>query len=145
MAEIADRMEIEADFARRLARQSGQHRKELFALIDLLNPLGIPPQFWAKVEEEKRKTMYAQLAFIFMLSADQNASALLPGDMHAAATAQMSDAADQWATYKSREFASQFVQRSQAKLKDDFDRWFNPDFKVRRLQGDTKPAASRQE
>ncbi|MGZ3316612.1 MAG: hypothetical protein ACXU95_04840 [Isosphaeraceae bacterium] len=128
--ELANRMDIEADFAKRLARQSGVHRKALWELIDLLNPQEIPDEFWQQVEEEKRKTMLAQLALIYLLSADQHAAALLPGDLRPMASETMQVAGHEWATQKAATVASQYVQNSKAKLQSAYERWYGPDFQT---------------
>lgn len=145
MAELADRMDIEADFARKMARASSQHRKELWSLLSLINPQIVPEDFWQKVEAEKKKQMNAALLLIFMASADQHANTLIPGDLRAAAQDSITTTGAAWASTRASDLARQYVETSREKLNAAYDKWYGPDFQVRRVFGDMKPAVSHQE
>lgn len=143
--ELANRMELEADFARKLSRVSSRHRREL---IDLLgsppDPRNVPETFWAKVKDEQEKEVTAALLLLFMASFEQHSELFLPGDLQAAVLDTGRDAGSRWATERASKLAGQYVDRSRAKLAQLERRWYGPDFQIKRVFGELKAPGSGQ-
>ena len=125
MAELANRMELEADFARRLSRLSSRHRKELIALLG--NPPDIsrvPQDFWIKVENEHKTEVGTILALLFLASTEQHIDLLLPGDLRSVAIEDAADVADTWASERASTLSRQYAQNSRKKLSLADRRWY---------------------
>jgi hypothetical protein len=124
MAELANRMDHEADLARRLARLSTRHRKELIELLgNPPNPLNVPEGFWKKVENEERAEMTAALVLLFMYAGEQHNELLLPSDLRATATETMRDRAGEWADERASTFAAEYTANSRKRLDRAYERW----------------------
>jgi hypothetical protein len=117
MAELANRMELESDVARRLAKLSGRHRRELMELLgNPPNPANIPIGFWKKVETEKKAEMTSILVLLFMASAEQHADLLLPADLRPAVQEGIQARAATWGVQRGATFASQYAANSAKSL-----------------------------
>lgn len=144
MAELANRMDLEADFARRLSRLSSRQRKEL---IDLLgnppDPAKVPESFWRKVEDERRAEMASILLLLFMAAGEQHVGVLSP-DLRPATADGLRDAGTAWANQRAADVTSQFVANSQKRLASLAGKWHGPDFQIKRIFGDLKTASDRE-
>ncbi len=123
MPELANRMEIEADFAAKLSRLSAKHRKELIGYLgnppDLNN---VPFDFWKRVEKEKKQQMALALFLIFAASSDQHTDLWLPGDLRGMAQEAAQDRGQVWSAQRANDLAAQYVLNSQKKLADSISR-----------------------
>lgn len=145
MAELANRMDLEADFAKQLARLSSRHRREL---IDLLgsppDPANVPAEFWKRVEEEHKATVINILLLLFMAAGEQHIDLLLSPDLRAIAVDGLRDRGVEFANSRGPTLSGQYVARSQELLAKMPARWYGPDFQVRRAFGDLKAPGSEQ-
>lgn len=145
MAELANRMDFEADFAKQLARVSSKHRREL---IDLLgtpaDPANVPVEFWTKVETEQKETVTSILLLLFMAAGEQHLDLLLPSDLRAVAAEGLRDRAGTWAGERAATLSKQYVDRSRQMADKLPTRWYGPDFTINRFRGDLKSPGSGQ-
>ena len=73
MAELKDRDNQEAGFARNFGRLAGRHRRELLSLLGHPpDPDRVPAEFWDKVRRETEEETMAILLLIFIASATQH-------------------------------------------------------------------------
>lgn len=74
MADLLDRLDIEADIARVMSRLAIRHRKELEGLLGFPPNLNnVPQSFWEKVEREEREQSALLLFALFLKSFDAHA------------------------------------------------------------------------
>lgn len=125
MAELANRMEQEADFAKRLSRLSSRHRKELIALLGTPPDISrVPQDFWIRVEKEHREELGIILALLFVAASDQHIDLLLPGDLRYVAMDTVQDKADTWADSRSRSLSRKYVENSRKGLVRADRKWY---------------------
>lgn len=80
MSELADRMGVERDFARRLSRLTARQRRELRELLGTPpDPSRVSAADWARWEDERRKELMLILLGIFLASHALHAEQLVPG------------------------------------------------------------------
>ena len=145
MAELANRLAFEADFAAKLSRLSSRHRRELIELMGSLpDPSNVPREFWAKVEEEHQETVTSILLLLFIAAGEQHIDLLLPSDLRAVATEGLTDQATEWAADRAATVSKQYAERSQQLASKLSTRWYGPDFAINRARGDLKPPGSDQ-
>lgn len=73
MSDLIDRLNVEKEFAQRIAKLSAKHRKELEELLgDPPRIENVPDEFWQKVEQEERDELVLILTLIYALSAMQH-------------------------------------------------------------------------
>jgi hypothetical protein len=71
--ELANRMEVEAAFARKLQRLSATHRAQLRDIAGWPpDPSRVPDSFWQAVEADVREQSIAVLLLLFLASSDQH-------------------------------------------------------------------------
>lgn len=106
MSELTDRMQHEGEFARRLSRLSGRHRREL---LDLLgsppDASRVPDEFWERVERERRQELLTALLLIWLLSQEQHAGELLPDPVATAVGPALGDVGRAWAGKRAEQTA----------------------------------------
>lgn len=80
MSELADRMGVERDFARRLSRLTARQRRELRELLGTPpDPSRVSAADWARWEDERRKELTLILLAVFLATFSQHADEMLPG------------------------------------------------------------------
>ena len=80
MSELADRMGVERDFARRLSRLTARQRRELRDLLgDPPDPSRVSAADWQRWEDERRKELTVILLAVFLATFAQHADEMLPG------------------------------------------------------------------
>lgn len=129
-------MELETEFARRLARLSGRHKREL---IDLLGPVprlsNVTTEFWQRVETETEMEMTALLLTIFAASADHHKTLVAP-DLQPVVLEHSVDAGRAWSRRRAQIFAREYVSNTQQRLAVKSQDW------VRELPGLPEPVVS---
>ncbi len=80
MSELADRMGVERDFARRLSRLTARQRRELRELLgEPPDPSRVSAADWQRWEDERKKELMLILLGIFLASHALHADELVPG------------------------------------------------------------------
>lgn len=103
--EIPNRTDYDAAFARKLARLNNRHRCELIAYLGHPpNVANVPAEFWERVRQENEAEIAAALLLLFGESFSFHAEAA--GADRARLSAAGIDAAERYATEKSREVAT---------------------------------------
>ena len=140
MAELTNRMEREAEFAKGLARVSSRHRKELIRLMgEPPDPSKVPESFWRMVEDEQKAQLAVFLLLLMQDSSEQHLGLLLPGDLNAVASESLPDRAAVWANARASRVATDYVTNSRAQLERLQRRWYGADLHVGGIRIDRKP------
>lgn len=114
MAELTNRSEIEADFAKKMAKLSAKHRRELIEFLG--NPPrieNVPAEFWTKVKREMDDELAVIILFIFSTSMYQHGFSGEHADIMA----------EGWARQRAQQVSSQLVQATQERLQKASDEW----------------------
>lgn len=114
MAELTNRDSIEADFAKKMAKLSARHRRELIELLG--NPPrieNVPAEFWIKVKREMDDELAVIILFIFSTSMYQHGFSGEHADIMA----------EGWARQHAQEVSSQWVQTTRERLQKASDEW----------------------
>ena len=121
MAALADRDKYESDFARRVARLMGRHRRELEQLLgDPPQPSNVPESFWEKVRRESEEEFFLLLLLIF----DQSRNQHRPEDGFAQfQTDRISSFGNQWSGTRARELGQGYSENSRKGLERLFQKW----------------------
>lgn len=120
MAALANRDEIEKDFALRLSRVQTRHRKELEGLLgNPPDPANVPQWFWDKVEKENRETMTAILLLIFLTAADQHSGPFASDELKIRSEGE----GLAWALKRGHDLARDFTTRSIDWLSKKGQKW----------------------
>lgn len=73
MAELTNRNQHEAAFARKLGKLAGRHRRELIDLLGHPPDVNrVPESFWQRVERETEEELAAVMLLLFILAAAQH-------------------------------------------------------------------------
>lgn len=113
MAELANRDELEENFAKKFGRVARRHMHEYREFLG--NPpdeSNVPPEFWKKVERETENELVPILLLIFGESAE----------LHGWQGADMGLAAFGFASQRAGEFAKYWVESTQDRLAKGFDK-----------------------
>ena len=120
MAALLNRDEIEADFARQLAKVQGPQREELRQLLGSPPDINrVPLEFWQRVEEENRKRITAILLLIFLTSSDQHSGGIADD----ATRLQAEQQGLAWAVKRGADLAKDFTDRSTEWLRTKAAKW----------------------
>lgn len=114
MAELLNRISLESTFARRLAKLSARHRREVVALLgNPPNAANVPAEVWTRIRREIEEEAAAMMAMIFLESADQHG---FSGDAAIIA-------AEGYGAQQAETFATRFVETTQSRLQETSNRW----------------------
>lgn len=117
MAELHNRDELEADFAKRFGKVARRHMREFRNLLgDPPDLDSIPQSFWDKMERESDDVLWPILLLLFGESAEQHGWI---GD-------SMGTSALGWATERAGRLAESWVGATRARLEKGWDRLTNP-------------------
>jgi hypothetical protein len=101
-------MDMEASFAKRLAKLSSRHRAELRELLgNPPNPANVPEAFWVKVERELEEEAAVALYLLFISSANFHASGDVSGQgLHSSTALLLNRQADTYSSRRASELAT---------------------------------------
>jgi hypothetical protein len=114
MAELTNRDEVEAKLARRMAKLSAAHRRELIKLLgDPPSAANVPESFWRQVEDDVNAELTAALLIIFMQSMA----------LHGFEGPDAVVIAEGWAAQRATEVAGQWTATSRDIVTRASERW----------------------
>jgi len=118
MADLRNRLAIEAAIQQRLDSLSAKHREELLSYLGNPPDLDrVPDEFWEKVEREERERLILLLLIVF------SASAIQHGERFGLDRDQVAGAAEEWAAVRAAEVAEGYARHSRELAETAASRW----------------------
>lgn len=114
MADLADRAQLETEFATRLSRLSSRHRREMVRLMGAPPRYdNVPESFWQKVQDEQEAELVALLLLVFISSATQ----------HGLAADRAGQLGQKFSARRAGQIAAKYVAHSRGRLRAISDEW----------------------
>ena len=118
MAEIPNRDELEANFAKKFGKLARRHMHEYRELLgDPANPDNVPQTFWDKMQREVDNESYAILLLMFLESSDYHGWGGYDAKL----------AGYGWATERAENLSKYWVDSTRARLADGFEKLTRPE------------------
>lgn len=113
--ELANRSQVEQDFARKFAALSARHRRELVRFLgNPPDPGRVLPEFWARVKRETEEEAAALMLLVILKGSEQYTRRLEPAIAESGRDVeqvrqQIEDGSRRWAADRARDFAQDYV------------------------------------